>query len=247
MTHEDRNLEEQVVSKAAEMTLSSQLDSAEKIEVDVQTNLSEIIQGKAEGMTISGQGLLMQKDIRIQEMEWQTNGVDINPLSALFGQIELDRPFDANGRIVLTEPDLNRALNSNYVLSKAQNYELNVDGKTVTVSMQQMELHLPDGDQMVFIAKSLIREMENTRQLGFTATFRPRSKNQPLLVENFQCHDGQSTSIDFAVALLGKIKEVAHLPYIEMGQMRLRVEEMEVQPGKITLQVQAHIRQIPSS
>ena len=84
MTHEDRNLEEQVVSKAVEMTLSSQLDSAEKIEVDVQTDLSEIIQGKAEGVAISGQGLVMQKDIRIQEMEWQTNGVDINPLSALF-------------------------------------------------------------------------------------------------------------------------------------------------------------------
>ena len=247
MTHEERNLEEQVVSKAAEMTVSSQLDSAEKIEVDVQTNLSEIIQGKAEKVAISGQGLVMQKDIRVQEMELHTDKVDINSLSALFGQIELDRPFDANGRIVLTEPDLNRALNSNYVLSKAQNYELNVDGKSVTVSMQQMELHLPDGDKMVLIAKSSIREMGNTRQLGFTATFRPRSKNQPLLVENFQCHDGQSTSIDFAVALLGKIKEVTHLPYIEMGQMRLRVEEMDVQPGKITLQVQAHVRQIPSS
>ena len=247
MTHEDRNLEEQVVSKAAEMTLSSQLDSAEKIEVDVQTNLSEIIQGKAEKVAISGQGLVMQKDIRVQEMELHTDKIDINPLSVLFGHVELNQPIDANGRIVLTEPDINRALNSNYVLSKAQNYELNVSGKTVNVSMQQMELHLPDGDKMVLIAKSSIREMGNTRQLGFTATFRPRSKNQPLLVENFQCHDGQSTSIDFAVALLGKIKELTHLPYIEMGQMRLRVEEMDVQPGKITLQVQAHVRQIPSS
>lgn len=241
MTHEDRTIEEQVVSKAAEMSLSSQLDAAEKIDVDVQTDLLEIFQGKVDSVAISGQGLVMQKDIRIQEMELYTDGLDVNPLSALFGHVELDRPVNAKGRIVLTEPDINRALNSAYVLDRAQNYALNVDGKTVTVSMQQMELRLPDGDKMVFVGKSLIREMGNTRQLGFTGTFRPRNQNQPVLVESFVCHDGQSTSIDFAVALMEKIKEITHLPFFEIGQMKLRIEEMEVQTGKITLQIQAHL------
>ncbi len=247
MTHEEHKLEEQLVSKAAEITLSSQLDAAEKIDVDVQTNLSEAIQGNAEEVVISGEGLVMQKDIRVQEMELHTDKVDINPLSVLFGKVELNQPIDANGRIVLTEPDINRALNCDYVLSKAQKFDLDVEGQTVTMAMQQMELKLPDGDKMVFSAKALLHEMGKTRRIGFTAIMYPRNRQQPLRVEGFNCHDGQTISLEFAAALMQKLKELTHLPYIEMEQMRIRVEEMEVQTGTITIQVQAHINQLPSS
>jgi len=50
----------------------------------------------------------MQKDIRVQEMELHADSIAINPLSA-FGQIELNQPVDATARLVLTEPDINRA------------------------------------------------------------------------------------------------------------------------------------------
>lgn len=247
MTNEDRTVEEQVLNKAAEVTLSSQLDSAEKIDIDVETNLSEAIQGNAQGVVISGEGLVMQKDIRVQEMELHTDKIDINPLSVLFGHVELNQPIDANGRIVLTEPDINRALNSNYVLSKAQNFDLDVDGQTVTMAMQQMELKLPGGDKMVFTGKALLHEMGKTRRLGFTATIHPRTRQQPVLLEAFNCHDGQTISLEFAAALMQQLKQLVHLPYIEMEQMRIRVEEMEVQAGSITMQVQAHVNQLPSS
>lgn len=246
MTHDERGLDEQIVSKAAEVTLSSQLDSAEKIDVDIKTNLSEIIQGQVDSVEISGQGLVMQKDIRVQEMQLHTDSVDINPLSALFGQIELNQPIDATGRVVLLEADLNRTLNSDYVRSKMESYELNVDGQIVTLEMQQMELRLPMGNTMVFSAKTLLTEKGKTRQLGFTATARPRTRTQPVLLEGFHCHDGQSISLELAVALLEKMKEIVNLPYLEMEQMAFRVQEMEVQPGSITLQVQAHVKQLPS-
>lgn len=247
MTHEEHKLEEQVVSKAAEITLSSQLDAAEKIDVDVETNFSEAIQGNAQGVTISGEGLVMQKDIRVQEMEMHTDTIDINPLSVLFGHAELNQPIDADGRIVLTEPDINRALNSNYVLGKAQNFNLEVEGQTVTMAMQQMELKLPGGDKMVFTGKALLHEMGKTRRLGFTAVMHPRTRQQPVLVEGFNCHDGQSISLEFAAALMQKLKELAHLPYIEIEQMRIRIDKLEVQAGSITMQVQAHVNQLPSS
>lgn len=245
--HENQKLEEQALSKAVEIGLSTQLDSAEKLDVDVKTDLSKIVQGEVDEVVVTGQGLVMQKDIRVQEMELHTDTVDINPLNALFGKIELNQPLDASGRIVLTEPDLNRALNSDYVLSKAQNFKLNVDGQTVILGMQHMELRLPTGDTMVFSGKASIQEMGNTRQLGFTATCHPRTQHKPVLVEEFHCHDGQSISLEFAVALMQKMKELTHLSHFEIEQMAFRVQEMEVQPGKITLQIEAHVSQLPSA
>ena len=153
---DEPRLEEQALSKVAEMMLSSQLDEAEKIDVDVRTNLLEIVQGEADSVSVTGQGVVMQKDIRVQEMELHTDSVAINPLSALFGQIELDHPVDATARLVLTEQDINRALNCDYVRSKMQKIELNVEGQTAIIEPQHLELHLPADGKMVFNAQTLL-------------------------------------------------------------------------------------------
>lgn len=241
-----QTLEQEAISKAAEASISSQLDAAEKIDVDIETDLLKIVLGYADSVAIAGQGLVMQKDIRVQEMEVRTDSVDINPLSAILGQVELNKPVDANARIVLTEPDINRALNSNYVLSKAKNFQLNVDGQVVTMDMQQMELSLPAGDKMIFHGKALLREVGKTRQLSFTSTFRLRSRQCPVLLEAFHCNEGHSVSLEFAAALMHKMKELVDLPYFKLAGMAIRIEEIEVQAGSITLQVQAHIKQLPT-
>lgn len=44
---EQQKIEEQMLSQVAEKTLSQQMDSADKIEVDVQTDLLKIIQGRS--------------------------------------------------------------------------------------------------------------------------------------------------------------------------------------------------------
>lgn len=80
--HENQKLEEQALSKAVEIGLSTQLDSSEKLDVDVKTDLSKIVQGEVDEVVVTGQGLVMQKDIRVQEMELHTDTVDINPLNS---------------------------------------------------------------------------------------------------------------------------------------------------------------------
>jgi hypothetical protein len=62
MPYEPR-LEEQALSGAAEITISTQLDEVENIDVDVRTNLLKMIQGQADSVSIAGEGLVMQKDI----------------------------------------------------------------------------------------------------------------------------------------------------------------------------------------
>jgi hypothetical protein len=244
--HNEQRLEEQAIAKAAEMQLSSRLDTAEKIDVDIHTDLLKVVLGHADSVEIAGQGLVLQKDIRVQEMKVQTDSVDINPLSILFGEVELNKPIDANIKIVVTQADLNRALNSDYILSQAKNLKLNVDGQTVTLDMQQMELRLPDGEEMLFSGNSLIHESGNTQPMSFTAKCRPRTSKHPVLLEEFQCNEGHSISLDVTVALMHKIKELTNLPYFNLQGMRLCIQEMEVQTGRIILQIQAHIVQIPS-
>ena len=80
---EEQRLEEQLLSQSAENIVSDRLDSVEKIDVDVQTDLLKMVQGQVDGVSFAGQGLVM-KGIRVQEIKLQTDSVDINPFKRSF-------------------------------------------------------------------------------------------------------------------------------------------------------------------
>jgi hypothetical protein len=242
---DELRLEEQALSEAAEMTLSTQLDEVENINVDVRTNLFKIVQGQADSVSVSGQGLVMQKDIRVQEMELHTNSVSIDLLSAIFGQIELSQPIDATARLVLTEQDINRAFKSDYIRSKFQSVELNVDGRIATVEPLHMEVQLPGDSKMGFSGTILLQEMGNARQIGFTAMVRPRTMKQPLLLEAFHCTQGDGMSLELVIAFMKKATELVNLAYFDFEGMALHIKDLDIQEGSITLYTEAYVRQIP--
>jgi len=242
---EQPNLEEQALSGAAAMTISTQLDEVENLDVDVKTNLLKVVQGKADSVSLVGQGLVMQKDIRVQEMELHTDKVDINPLSALFGQIELNKPVDATARLVITEQDLNRALNSDYIRSNYPNIQINVEGQTVTLEPQKLEVFLVNDNKMTFKGTILLQENATSRPVSFIAIACLPSVSQPLLLEAFHCAEGEGVTLEFALSLLQKTKELLNSPYIDLEGMALRVKNLEVQAGNLTLHTEAYVRQMP--
>ena len=239
-------LEEQALEKIAEMTLSNQLDAAEKIDVDVRTDVLKIVQGQADSVAIAGQGLVMQKDIRVEQMELRADHIAINPLSALFGQIELDQPLNATARLVLTETDINRALNSEYMQSKMQKLELNVEGKIATIEPLKLELYLPANDKIVFHANTILHdETSKTQHIGFTGTMLVNSGDRSLLMEGFNCTPDQGISLELAITFMQKLKQLLNLPDFELAGMALRVKDVDVQQGSLILHTEARVQQIP--
>ncbi len=61
---EQAGLGEQALNKAAEVGLSSQLDAVDNLDVDVKTDPLKLIQGQVDAVTISGEGMVMQKGNR---------------------------------------------------------------------------------------------------------------------------------------------------------------------------------------
>lgn len=246
MTRDEKNGMEQLLSIAAEMGLITQVDNVEKINVDVRTNLIDMVQGQADSVSVSAEGLVMQKDIRVQEMEMQADRISIDPLSAVFGDIKLSQPVGAVVRILLAEKDINRALKSNYVRSKMTPISLNVDGEIVTLELQEMEIHLPGESKIECSGKIRMIEAANTRQLNFIAGLKPRTSLQPLSIEAFQCTHGEGISLELIIPLVQKLKELANLPYFEMEGSAFRVKDMDVQAGSLTVYAEAYVNQIPS-
>jgi LmeA-like phospholipid-binding len=246
MSDTEPRLEEQALSQAAEIGITTQLESVEKINVDVRTDFFKMVQGKADSISVTGEGLVVQKDIRVQEMEMYASDVAIDLLSAIFGDVELNHPADATVRVLLTEADLNRTLNSEFVRSKMPPFELDVEDERVTLQTQKMELQLRGGGKIIFSGDFLMQAGNITEELSFTASARPRTEDKPILLEGFYCTNGQGISLQLAAAFMNKAKELMKLPYFVYEGSAFRVIKMDVQEGNLSLEIEARVSQIPS-
>src|SRR5579883_393615 len=240
------DLGEKAISKVAEVGLSSQLDAVETLDVAIATDPGKIVSGTVDSVSVHGKGMVMQKDLRVEEMQVNTNQITINPLSAAFGKIELTHPTDAETHVVLTEADINRAFNSEFVRAKMQNLQVHVNGKPVTVDTQQMAFGLP-GDQKVQLSTSIRDETGQTQQVAFTAIPHVSPDGQAIALDDIAYIDGKDLAPELTDAMLKQATELLDLRNFELGGMSLRLKTLDVQAGKLILQAIAHVEQFPAS
>ncbi|WP_414545571.1 DUF2993 domain-containing protein [Nostoc sp. CCY0012] len=244
---DEQSLEEQLLSQEAKRRLSQKLDGSEKIDVDIQTDILQIVQGQADGVSLAGKGLVIQPNIRVQEIQLETDSIAINPLSAIFGQIELNEPVNAIARIVLTTADINRALTSEYTRSLAQNFKLDMDGEIISFDPQHIELFLPGNGRIGLNAKLLIKFPTNTRLLGATVILHPRTNSQPIMLESVTCTEGKGISVELILAFIQKIQELENLPYFKWEDIAFRIIDMQVIDASVILLIEANVKQISES
>ena len=241
------DLGEQALSKAAEVALTTQLDEVENLNVDIRTDPFKLVQGQLDSVKIEGEGLVMQKDLRAEELQVKTGNIAINPLSAAFGKIELTHPTEADAHVVLTEQDIQRAFNSEFMHDKLQNLDVNVEGKPMKIDTRQVEFGLPGENKVAHKAEILLKETGETKQVSFTALPRMVAGGDRISLEDVQYAEGEEVSPELTAALLKSAGELLDLRNFELEGMSLRLKGLDVQKGKLTLQAQAYVEKFPES
>ncbi len=244
---DNQGLGEQALNKAAEIGLSSQLDEVENLNVDVKTDPLKLLGGEVDSVKIEGEGLVMQKDLRVEELQMQMGSVAINPLSVAFGKIELTKPTKGSTRVVLIEEDINRAFNSEYVRSQLQSQKIHVNGQLMTIVPQQVDFRLPGNSKVAISASILLRETNETHQVAFSAVPKVGANGQTVSLENVEYGDTKEISPDLTKALIDATSEILNLSNFDLEGMTLRVKQLEVQTGKLIMQAEAYVEQIPSA
>ncbi|WP_341525961.1 DUF2993 domain-containing protein [Nostoc sp. UHCC 0302] len=240
-------LGEQALNKAAEIGLSNQLDEVENLDVNVKTDPLKLVQGEVDTVTIEGEGLVMQKDLRMEELKMQMDSVAINPLSVAFGKIELTKPTQASTRVVLTEADINRAFNSEYVRSQLQSQKMQINGQPSTIAPQNVNFRLLGEGKVALNATILLKEIGETQQVAFYAVPRVSANGQTVSLENVEYGESEEISPELTKALIDQTSELLNLSNFDLEGMSLRVKQIGVEAGKLTLQAEAYVEQIPST
>ncbi|MBE9155562.1 DUF2993 domain-containing protein [Nodosilinea sp. LEGE 06152] len=244
MAKGNSDLGEQALSKAVEMGLSTQLDSVESLEAEIRTNPGALLQGEVESADIQGQGLVIKGDLRTEELRVQTDGMAIDPIKAAFGNIELTRPTNAAMAAKLTEADIERACNSDYIQQKLQNLEVKLDDRPVQMKIQQVQVSLP-GEGRVAIATDILKLDSGEQQhVAFSAVPAVDAQGYQLMLNDVQM-EPNNTSEPLTQSLLAAANDLLDLRQFSLSGMTFQVERIDVQKEHMTLQAKAHLKTFP--
>jgi hypothetical protein len=240
------DLGEQALGKIAEAGISSQLDAVENLDVSIQTDPLKAISGTVDAVTIKGEGMVMQQDLRIEQMELNTGSISINPLSVAFSKIELTHPTEAETHVVLTEADLNRAFNSDFIQAKLKNLPITVNGQPSMVDTQQVSFRLPEAGKFAFNANLYFHETGETQAVAFTAIPQVADGGQRIALEQIDTA-GADVPAELTQALVEQAQVLLDLRNFELEGISLRLHKLDVQLGRLTLQAAATIAQFPDT
>lgn len=229
---DEQNLGEQALGKVAEVAIASQLDETENVNVDVSTNPIELMQGKVDAVSISGEGMVMKQDLRVEALGVSIDSVSIDPLKAVVGQIELTQPANAQMQVLLTEEDINRALNSEYLRNKMHNLSVDVQGNRSAFDIQYAKVQLQRASEMDLDVSILLKPENEIKQ--FSATARPflADNGQRIALEILSA-EGKGLTLEFVTALLEKLIELLDLRNFDLNGASVQLKDFDIQAGKV--------------
>lgn len=237
------NLGNKALSKVVEMSIATQLDEAEVIDVDIRTNPGKLMQGKLDSVTISGKGLVMQQDLRMETIEVSIGKVGIDPFSAVFGNIELIHPTEAEALIVLTQTDLNRAFRSDYIQAKLSGLKMIMNGQEVIVTVQQVIVNLPGDNKFVINIAFLLGEQTEVKKLSATAIPKIQEDGDRISLEILAI-EGQGLSLDFVSVIVEQLTALLDMRNFIIPGLSLQLYKLEAPLGKLVIHSHAQVVQV---
>ncbi|MBD1909505.1 MULTISPECIES: DUF2993 domain-containing protein [unclassified Leptolyngbya] len=165
-----------VADRLAADALRQRLESAEDLDVRIDNAPSyRLAQGRVQRVRVAGEGIVPLEGVRIEELNLEAEGVALDPGELRDGTVELKGPLEAGIQLVLTEEDLNQALQSPVVTEWLEDASVQVPG-AASIGMERYTLLNPQiqllegdsqgdgrGDRLRF--QVTLQERRNRRQI----------------------------------------------------------------------------------
>lgn len=240
------NLGEQALNKIAKLALSSQLEDSDSLEVKIKTTPEKLASGGLDSLLIEGEGLVIETDLRLQVLEIAMKEIAVAPLKALTGNIELTKSTEGTARIVLTQSDLNRALNSPQLRAKINVLETYLSTEQITLTVPQKKCQLREDGTVDVEALVKLQPSGESFEVAFTTTPKIAQGGRSVILEDIQYESGKEISDELTQGFLDKAGKMLDLRNFEKKGLALRINSLNVESGQITLLAKADITQFPT-
>lgn len=236
---------EQAMNKIAEVAIKTQLDEVDELAVDVELSPQALTDGTVESVTIDGRGLSMQDNVRTEALHIETGPISINPWKAAFGNIEFKQTVEAQVEIMLTEQDINRALNSEMNQQKLQAQKINVEGQPTALNPGHIQLQLFDDGTAKLSADIELTDLGQQQKVRLTLIPAIGSQTHHIVLEQVTNEADADASDDLNAVMLDNIRELLDIRNFALEGMALQLCHLTVQSNQMELTAQAMVEEFP--
>ncbi|MBT9315197.1 LmeA family phospholipid-binding protein [Leptothoe spongobia] len=231
---------DQVVSKAVTTAIAALFKRTGKLDATVRAEpVAKLLQGSVDGFDFMGTSMLMYNGLRIESMELYLQAISLDFGAIFKGQINLRQPTQASMRVVLTEEDLTTSFNTNFIVDKLE--QLEVDGK---------KLHFQDttfalGQDKTCTVKTKVKagDWAPTLDIEFVARLEVQERRKIQFVD--VSYSGDETSVELSKAIIEHVNSLLDLDKFALQGTQLRVDRLRLRDKELVFYGTADIRQFP--
>lgn len=234
---------EQAISSAAETLIKSQLDRVDALNIEVHTDPLKLTQGKVDSLLVTGKGLVIQNDLRTEDLTLQTGSVDISMLKMATGTFELDAPAEAEARVVLRPEDIQTAFNGDYVKQKMRGQKVELSsGEKVTTDASNVSFTIPEAGRIAVEADVMLIEKVETHHISFSAKPKLVEQGQGVTLEDVEYDEAANGMPELTRSLIASTQDLLDFRTFDIGDMTIQFTQLDVQPDQLVFQANASIR-----
>lgn len=231
MATEKPRFGERAVNRFIELVLSRLVD-AERVQVRIKANLKKLAQGELDGLLIQLAGYLMRPNLRVEQFYFDIGAAAVDIQKAMKRKIELLHPSEGNFQLVITKEQLNHFLNAE-VLKQIQDIH----------SIEQLDCKFTENTIALQFQSNSNGVAEAT-----TYPFIPQiiSESNLVLLKQ-QNTQGEPLPVELINSVMETVSEILNLSDVSNQGTEFLIQQVDVEPDRITVQAIAQITAFPQS
>lgn len=242
------DLKQTVVNKAAEAAVTSQIKSAKKIEVNLDSNVSQIVQGKANSFEIAAEKIVVFEGIEIEQLDVTSDDLSIDLSQVILGKIALEKPGDFKVKMIFTRADCDRLLNSKYVRVLLQNLPLEIGQQSANFYIKEAKCTFDDTGKL-FLAATIVLNRGEVKTARFEIGVKFYRSGASIKFDGGKYIGETILDLDETVAMMSKICDLLYLRHYSDDNLALDITNIEVEPelDRLIVQADASVKRVPDS
>jgi hypothetical protein len=241
-------LGEKTLNKIAEIALSSQLEKAEQLTVQIKTDPNRLAKGILESLEIRGQGLVMSRWLRMQKLEMILFAIAVNPFKALMGNIQLTQPSQGNARFFFQETDIVGAIDLSKLQKQLSQTRICLDGQQVTVKIGSVNCQLLVDQKLQIQINFEFQEVTETRWVSLLIKPTLCAIKQSITLDDYEISPGSDRHLSSLVVpiVLAQTLRFLNLEDFKIEGFSLILTRIEIKLGQLLLEAKVNMTCFPA-
>ena len=238
---------QKIVNQIAATAISSQLKSAARIDVNLETEVPKALQGDANSVAISGKKVILGEDIQLEEIDLTCQDLSLNLAQAILGRVAFDRPGNFQVKLVFATADCDRLLNSKYVKVLLHNLSLDLDPQPSNFELRQGQCSFNDNGSISLIATIVLNRAGKPKTARFKITFRFHERGARVEFIGGAYFQPQALDWDETAAVMSKAKDLLYLRHFANEDLHFTITEIQVRDRQLIVLADTHVIRLPDS